>query len=60
MDVADTLHRDVLWGFAATVFALGVFFKAGRLSQSTAFRLTSGGLMGVTGAAVIIMLIAVR
>jgi hypothetical protein len=60
VDVADTLQRDVLSGFAATALALGVFFNAERLSRSTAFRLTSGGLMGVTGAAVIVMLIAIR
>jgi hypothetical protein len=60
LDVADTLQRDVLSGLAATALALFLFFNADRLSQSTAFRLTSGGLMGVTGAALIILLIAIR
>lgn len=60
MKVDNSLSTDVLDGAAVTLAALVLFFHADRLSQSTAFRLSSGGLLGVTGMAAILLLIVIR
>lgn len=60
MEVDNSLGTDVAEGAAVTLAALALFFHADRLSRSTAFRLSSGGLLGMTGMAVILLLIVIR
>lgn len=60
MSVEDTLRADIIRGVVTTVAALLLFINAGRLSRSQWFRLTGGGLMGVTGFAVILLLLVMR
>jgi hypothetical protein len=60
IEVDNSLGTDVAEGAAVTLAALALFFHADRLSRSTAFRLSSGGLLGMTGMAVILLLIVIR
>lgn len=51
---------DQYWGMVWTAAAVTLFFSAAWLAKSQWFRLSSGGLMGVTGALVIVLLVIIR
>jgi hypothetical protein len=58
--VPDHIDRDIRVGCFWTLAAVLLFAFAGYLAQSQAFRLTTGGLMGVTGAAAIVLFCLMR
>lgn len=58
--VPDHGDRDIRVGCFWTLAAVVLFAFAGHLAQSQAFRLTTGGLMGVTGAAAIVLFVLMR
>jgi hypothetical protein len=47
------VFADIVRGAVTTALAVELFLNAHRLSRSQAFRLTSGGVMGVTLVALI-------
>lgn len=49
-----------VWRSTAAVAAVLLYTQAGFMATSPTFRLTSGGLLGITGFAVIFLMIIVR
>lgn len=57
---AADFRSDLLWRFIAVCTAVMLFRHAATLAKSQAFRLTSGGVLGISGFAIVLLIMVVR
>lgn len=60
LDAKTEFPSDMGRGFVMTMAAVALFVNAKHLARSQAFRLTSGGLLSISGVAVLVLIVIMR